>query len=276
MLSCVVFASNRPILSHSMNLGIKSYCLWILAGFVVLGSSPGDTILSANFHWSNDPDAKVNEAPGDGFAGVLHSDGWVDISENTVLLGGPVALRSGDAPPTVSISGAALDLEDKPNAPPAGSGDNEQLMYRGIRSGNSGNSLTLAFEDLDGPFASKGFDVLVYLVNTENAKYEGTYSLNVDSQVVYGRIASSFSDPGDTGAGFDNGGQSTTLAGAGTVNYLRINRVSAGDTHNLTLTNETGERAIVHGIQLLAIPEPSSIFLLVSGLGTVLLLFRSV
>ena len=108
--------------------------------------------------------------------------------------------------------------------------------------------------------------LIAYVVNTENNKYEGTYSLNVDTTSVYGLVDdTAFADPTDAGAGFDTAGQSSTMVGAGYVNTLVVNNLSGRSNLFFSVSNETGDRVIVQGVQLVSVPEPSMLGFLFLG-----------
>lgn len=230
---------------------------------VLLGSAAGHFAaeaqvesLSVNFYWGNSPDSRIQSEPGDGIAGVVAVDAWVELSENELLAAALVASRSGATLADLTVSGWMSDPEPKTHEAAMPSGDNEQLMHRGLRSGSSGNSMTIDITGLDQNFLTHGFDLIAYVVNTENSQYAGTYSLEVDGIRHYGVVSSGFADPSDLGSGFQNAGQSDGLGGAGPVNYLKFENLSGRENLEFTLRNETGARVIMQGFQLIAVPEP--------------------
>ena len=221
--------------------------------------------LSVNFHWGNTANAEVNPSPGDGSAGVVNVDGWRDVSEIALLIN-PVQVTSrlGSTQTSLNVIGLLDDPDPKPNAAATPSGDNEQLMYRGLRSGSSGNSLTVDLSGLDQSFVTNGFNLIAYFVNSESIQYDGTYSLEVDGIKRYGVVTSSFADALDQGDGFSNSGQSDVLGGAGNANYLIFQNLSGRENLQFTLRNETGSRVILQGFQLVSVPEPGC-WMLVMG-----------
>lgn len=248
---CAFLSMSSAWFSRWLPVGVLSAAMGALACAAQVES------LSVSFYWGNSPNSQINSEPGDGTAGVVDVDGWVEWSENQLISGSvPISSRSGATLADLSVIGAASDLGVKTYEAATPSGDNEQLMYRGLRSGSAGNSMTINISGLDQTFVTIGFDLIAYLVNTENSQYDGTYSLEVDGIKRYGVVATMFADPFDLGSGFQNAGQSELLAGAGLVNYLRFENLAGHENLQFTIRNESGNRVITQGFQLIAIPEP--------------------
>ncbi|MGB2754733.1 MAG: PEP-CTERM sorting domain-containing protein [Phycisphaerae bacterium] len=143
---------------------------------------------------------------------------------------------------------------------PSSSGD-FRLMRQYIHSEGSG--MTVIVSGLEPPFTTHGYDVIVYF-DGENgsADWVTQYTIGVDGTTiatVYGR------DAKDTvqwdGTFVQSFGATAAAATAG--NYVRFTGLTAS-SFTLTATPISGDGPI-NAIQIVSVPEPTSLALLVLG-----------
>ena len=135
---------------------------------------------------------------------------------------------------------------------------------------SDGSRMTVTVSGLEPPFTIHGYDVLVYF-DGENgsADWVTQYTIGVDGTTiatVYGR------DAKDTvqwdGTFVQSFGTSAGNATAG--NYVRFTGLT-GSGFTLTATPVTGMgQGPINGLQIIALPEPASLALLVLGLASAL------
>jgi hypothetical protein len=219
----------------------------LLAGLIALLPFAGQTaIISVN--WSNGTDLASTDV-----AGVVAADNWNNLSASGYNIG----IFTDDSGATVSDfaigSGAGLPSTLPGNGPfqfiGSPSGSDEIMLSSGIYNNSWGAGYQTAMLLFDIPYAE--YDLYVYAANNATGR-SANYRVGSDVQT--------YADTQAIGTVFTQG-----------ENYVRFSGLTSA---NLTLEADptgTSNQIVVSGIQIVAVPEPSSLMLIGLALGAVLL-----
>ena len=213
-------------------------------------------------------------------AGVVPAANWNSFLGTSGTM--PLNLSTGAA------SGASITWADSPNdwdtnVDQALSANHKMML--GYLDTNDTSITTLTVSGLPAALTGPGYNVIVYYdgdngtAGTLGSHRVGRYQLNGVNQ--WGRDAGNRFDgafvqgqtlidpaPGMTGTQLDN--QAAAVAAVPAGNYMVFSGLSAADfTLNIqaSVSGSGTNRAAINGMQIVAIPEPSTIALL--GLGSV-------
>ncbi len=222
-------------------------------------------------------DLGAGTSVGTGTAGVVASNGWqLKAGYPDVTTASSLNLASGTA------SGASILLDGTGNITSIGAATtdgNYSMFNRGLGigasgSGNVSNPYNVQISNLSSDFTSNGYDVYVYFGSGDNVSGtdvvttvtvtdgNGTFYLDVsEAQATY---QGSYIQGTATSAGSSVLGNYVKFSGS-TSSTLSISAIASGATDSVvTLT----------GMQIVAVPEPSSIVLSLLGLSLIGIVLR--
>ncbi len=207
-------------------------------------------------------------------AGVVASSGWYQESASPDFSNRALDLSDGSA------SGALLTADGTGNYTAIGAAttDPNYTMYNRVLGieGNSGLS-TLNVTGLSSAFTAAGYDVYVYfstLSNSSGSNVRDTLSFSDGTTTFY-------SDVDENNANYQGSfvQAATTSYSSGNTpiaNYVKFSGLTSTDftISARNVDNVTGATAGFAGMQIVAIPEPSSVMLLSLALMGLLPLVR--
>lgn len=241
----------------------------IVAAFSVAHAGP---VISVNF--TGDDSGAVNMYDITGSAGVVSVSNWNNFSGPGTLYGAGLHYNlldnSGTATPayinytsgndqsTWGLGATAASISD-PNVGLF----NNYLNY-------FGNGGQIYIGNLDAAFTSTGYDVIVYFANA----YSSTVNISLnDGTTTTTRFAQlTAGNPSNGYGGSFVESTATTFETATVANYVRFSGLTASG-FGIFGGGDVASPEIV-GFQIVSVPEPSSIALLVSALGAGMLFIR--
>lgn len=246
---------------HCAVLGSLALALWLVQASWCPSLARADLI---GINFKGPTQAGTGASVGDQTAGVEPQTYWNDVGW---WLPADLLDKTGA---TTAVSVTTTTDKDAYNSyvnvdPP--DGGNDYLMRGYIYT--SGDPLKVIIADLEPPFTTDNYDIIVYFDGeNESADWVTQYTIDVDGTTtiatVYGRDAKD-TVPWD-GTFVQSFGTSAGDATAG--NYVRFAGLTAG-SFTLTATPVAGSGPI-NAIQIIAAPEPASASLLALGLATAL------
>lgn len=214
------------------------------------------------------------QMPATAVAGVVPQANWNSFLGTTGTM--PLNLSTGAA------SGASITWAGSPNDWDIGINEtlsaNHQMML-GYLDTNDTSVTTLTVSGLPAAFTSAGFNVYLYYDGDNGTQARaGRYAINGVSQWGQDAASTTFGGtfiqgqtlvdpaPGATGTALDN--QAAALATVPVGNYMIFRGLTGGSfTLDVQASVSAGgtNRASLQGMQIVAIPEPSTVVLLVMG-----------
>jgi hypothetical protein len=239
---------------------VKKLQLLLLVGCVVSLFSTTAFAVSLGLNFAaTDPDAATSSLnPGD-VAGAVPQANWNNLTGNNGSAASGLVLDSGGAS-TVSVNWASPNTwrSTANNNFPAGP---DRVLTSGYLDSNdtAAGGVMVTVNNIDAALRTPSYDVLVYFVSDNPADRGGAYTLTPGGGSPIVQYGSTLAMPTahvlDPGTDIDN-----SLDGT----YLRYRGLTASSftlTSDTTLTTPNGFRAPVNAIQIIAIPEPTSLLL---------------
>ena len=227
---------------------MRCICGVALLGFSAAGVANGATV---SVNMSNSGIATSTLAPGD-VAGIVAVSNWnnVDISGTTVA---PTALVDGTGAATTATFESTLTTSfngdsGSGNATPDHTMMQAYISWDQVDGSNPEDEGLLEIAGLGSDFTSPGYDVYLYADADANNR---TYSITVDGQTGTVVDSATYSGAFTTGTGTDD-------------NYLLFSGLTAS-SFTIQMDSNAG-RGAINGLQIVAVPEPGSMVLLLSVL----------
>lgn len=212
--------------------------------------------------WGSDGTASPVTLP----AGVVLQSNWNNIEDATGLLND--LMDSAGNPTTADVEwSSALGTWDTGGA--MASGD-EQLMHGYLDADNRGATLTIS--DLPPEITARGYDLYIYHESQGGDGRVGYYHIESNPSALTTIWANDMAGTfGEGGVGFVEDGYGTqALAEAGDGGNYVVFRNMISDGFTLEAMGITGTpRMPIQGVQIVPIPEPSTLVL--AGIGLLVL-----
>ena len=246
---------------------MRKHQLWLALGLLTCFTPQAALAVNLGLNFgATDPSAEESSLLPDEIAGVVPQANWNNLEGASGSLTSGLVLSDGSASgASVTWAGPNTWRSGANNTFPAG--PNEKLLSGYLDSNDTTEGgVMITVDNIDAALRAPAYDVYVYFVSDSGADRGGAYTIDDGSGPIV-KYGSTMDDPSsyieDPGTDVDN-----SLDGT----YLRFSGLT-GDSFTLTsdatLTTppgmDNGFRAPANAIQIVGIPEPSSIVLLACG-----------